>query len=67
MLLALTAQGITASCLNQPIAVEALRPRLREAATAGHPQILLRMGRADVTAELTPRRGLESVTLGGPV
>ena len=37
-----------------------------EARSAGQ-KILLRMGRADVTAELTPRRGLESVTLGGPV
>lgn len=67
VLLVLTAQGFTASYLNQPVEVEELRPRLREVAAAGgHPQILLRMGRTDVAAEPTVRRGLESVILGDP-
>ncbi|WP_347268502.1 hypothetical protein [Paracoccus sp. (in: a-proteobacteria)] len=67
VLLVLTAHGFTASYLNQPIEVEDLRQRLREvAATAGHPQILLRMGRTAVAAEPSVRRGLESVILGDP-
>ncbi|HEV7264930.1 MAG TPA: hypothetical protein VGN83_08445 [Falsiroseomonas sp.] len=46
MLLAVTAGGFTASFLNQPIEVAALRPRLAaELATAGVPQMLLRIGR----------------------
>ncbi len=61
VLLVLTAQGFTASYLNQPIEVEDLRLRLREvAAAAGHPQILLRMGRTDVATEPSVRRRLEA-------
>jgi hypothetical protein len=46
VLLALTAGGFTASFLNQPVEVAALRPRLAAAAAvAGMPQILLRIGR----------------------
>ncbi|TFZ03494.1 Acg family FMN-binding oxidoreductase [Ramlibacter rhizophilus] len=46
MLLAITAAGLTAAYLNQPIEVSELRPALREAAgTAGAPQLLLRLGR----------------------
>lgn len=63
LLLALTAQGFTASYLNQPIEVEDLRPRLGGA--AGHPQILIRMGRADAVPEPSVRRGLESVVIDG--
>jgi len=67
VLLALTARGFTASYLNQPIEVEVLRPKLREAAAAaGHPQILLRMGRTAVAAEPSVRRRLESVIHGDP-
>lgn len=60
--------GSPHSYLNQLIDVEYLRQRLREvAATAGYPQILLRMGRAAVAVEPTVRRWLESVILEGPV
>lgn len=46
VLLAVTAGGFTASFMNQPIEVPALRGRLAEAAgVAGWPQILLRIGR----------------------
>jgi hypothetical protein len=45
-LLAVTAGGFTASFLNQPIEVPALRPRLAAAfGDAGVPQVLLRIGR----------------------
>lgn len=46
VLLALTAEGLAHSYLNQPIETEALRPRLKEAAgVGGLPQLLLRIGR----------------------
>jgi hypothetical protein len=46
-LLAVTAGGFTASFLNQPIEVAALRPRLAQVVgAAGMPQILMRIGRA---------------------
>lgn len=46
LLLSLTAGGFTASFLNQPIEVVALRPRLAAVARlAGMPQMLLRIGR----------------------
>lgn len=64
VLLSLTARGLTASYLNQPIEIESLRPKLREVAgCAGHPQILLRMGRAGEVPEPTARRGLDEVLL----
>lgn len=45
-LLAVTAGGFTASYLNQPIEVPALRPRLAAAmGTDGVPQVLMRIGR----------------------
>lgn len=45
VLLSAAASGITAAYLNQPIEVDALRPRLRDAAgMSGFPQILMRMG-----------------------
>lgn len=65
VLLSLTARGLTASYLNQPIETESLRPRLREVAgCTGHPQILLRMGRAGDVPEPSARRGLSEVLLG---
>jgi nitroreductase len=45
LLLVLTADGLTASYLNQPIEVPALRPRVAAAVRAAVPQILLRIGR----------------------
>ncbi|PWS37878.1 nitroreductase [Falsiroseomonas bella] len=45
LLLALTAGGLTASYLNQPIEVPWLRPRVAEAVGAAMPQVLLRIGR----------------------
>lgn len=48
VLLTLTADGWSASYLNQPIEVDSLRPRLRETlGLGGQPQILLRCGRGD--------------------
>jgi hypothetical protein len=48
ILLEATAAGWTSAYLNQPIETDALRPRLRAAAgTSGHPQVLLRVGRAE--------------------
>lgn len=44
-LLAITARGFTASYLNQPIEVPALRPRVAAAVGAEVPQLLLRIGR----------------------
>ena len=65
--LTLTARGLTASYLNQPIETESLRPRLRHATgSAGYPQILLRMGRASEAPEPTARRDLEDVILRDP-
>lgn len=45
MLISLTSQGVCSSYLNQPIEVEALRPKLKEiVGTAQMPQLLLRIG-----------------------
>jgi nitroreductase len=44
-LLALTAGGFTASFMNQPVEVPALRPRLAAEIGGGVPQVLLRIGR----------------------
>jgi hypothetical protein len=67
VLLRATAEGLSASFLNQPIEVLALRPRLSEViGFAGVPQILLRLGRGG-GARPTPRRPLEDVLLApGP-
>lgn len=60
-LLAVTAAGLTAAYLNQPVEVDALRPRLRDAAgLAGHPQLLLRLGRGPAIPPAV-RRPLEEV------
>lgn len=46
LLLEVTAAGLTAAYLNQPIEVDALRPRLRGAAgLKGWPQVLFRVGK----------------------
>lgn len=46
MLLAVTAAGLTADYLNQPIEVVRLRPRIRDiVGCSGTPQLLFRVGR----------------------
>lgn len=62
VLLTLTANGFTASFLNQPIEVDALRPRLAEAiGITGYPQILLRIGRSTDEIDPSVRRELADV------
>ncbi len=64
MLLKLTSVGYSASYLNQPIEVEALRPKLAEAAEcAGYPQVLLRVGRSADSPEPSARRKVSDVIL----
>ncbi|MDH3317463.1 MAG: nitroreductase [Gammaproteobacteria bacterium] len=61
VLLNATASGVTAAYLNQPIEVDALRPRLREVAgVKGFPQILMRMGFGPKLAP-TVRRPVDEV------
>jgi hypothetical protein len=61
LLLRITAAGLTASYLNSPIEVEALRPRLRQAiGEAGLPQVMIRVGYG-VTLPRTPRRPVADV------
>ena len=62
-LLAVSTAGLTAAYLNQPVEVDALRPRLRHAAgVEGYPQLLLRIGRGP---EISPavRRPVEDVLI----
>jgi len=60
-LLTATAAGLSASYLNQPIEVAALRPMTAQAiGVTGHPQVLLRIGYG-ASPDSTPRRGLEEV------
>ena len=66
VLLELTVLGWAASPFTQPIEVPLTRTQLRAALTwDAHPQLLLRVGRADPTPP-TPRRRREEVVLGGP-
>jgi hypothetical protein len=61
LLLVAANAGLTASYLNQPIELSALRERLRTAlATDATPQILLRVGRAEPVPH-SPRRPLAEV------
>lgn len=61
LLLTGVGEGLTASYLNQPIEVEALRERLRATIKVdGEPQLLLRMGRGPRVAH-APRRPIEDV------
>jgi len=64
ILLRARADGVWASFLNQPIEVEELRPKLRDAVDiTGFPQLLLRMGYGpDVRP--TPRRSVNDVVIG---
>lgn len=62
LLLLAQSHGLTASYLNQPIEVPDLRPRLASLiGTAGHPQLLLRVGFPTATPPPTPRRALTEV------
>ncbi|WP_118856529.1 Acg family FMN-binding oxidoreductase [Sphingomonas mesophila] len=61
LLLEVTAAGLTAAYMNQPIEVPALRPRLRHSAgLRGIPQLLLRIG-SGPTVPPAARRPLEAV------
>jgi hypothetical protein len=65
-LLAITAGGLVASFLNQPVQQEAFRPRLADLTGGpGHPQAVLRIGRPLVDVPATPRRPLVDVTAPG--
>lgn len=62
VLLTAQSRGLQASYLNQPIQVEELRPELQKLLTqGGFPQILLRLGFADLEIEATSRRPLDDV------
>ena len=64
ILLTLTAEGFAASYLNQPVEIAELRPRLQSVAKLnGHPQIVLRVGRAQSEPGPTARRDLNDVIL----
>ncbi len=61
MLITLSADGWTASYLNQPIEVDALRPQLRDVmGISGYPQLLLRIGRATLPSA-SARRPVQDV------
>jgi len=63
VLLKLTASGATASFLNQPVEVDALRPRLGKLiGTSGMPQLLLRFGYGE-PVPATARRPVEDVLI----
>jgi hypothetical protein len=63
VLLRARADKVWASFLNQPIEVESLRPRLREALdTTGYPQLILRMGYGPEVRP-TPRRRVAEVLM----
>lgn len=63
-LLKLTSVGYSASYLNQPIEVAALRLKLAEASgVSGHPQVLLRVGRSADSPEPSARRMVSDVIL----
>jgi hypothetical protein len=52
---------LQASYLNQPIQVAELRPRLREFAGGGFPQMMLRFGYPDKAPPAAPRREVSEV------
>lgn len=61
ILITLSAEGWAASYLNQPIEVDDLRPKLKTAlGIDGHPQLLLRVGRAELPAP-SARRSVDEV------
>lgn len=65
VLVRLSSEGWTASYLNQPIEVPALRPQLRDAlGIDAHPQLLLRIGQADLPPPAA-RRPVSEVLIAG--
>ncbi len=67
LLLVLTTAGLQCSFLNQPIEIEELRDRVQMlAASPRPPQLLLRIGKARVSALPTHRRPLEDVVSSAP-
>jgi nitroreductase len=64
VLLTAAGAGVQASFLNQPVQVDALRPRLAAAAGDVHPQVVLRLGFPDGTGKAAPRRPLAAVLEG---
>ena len=66
ILLSVTAAGWTSAYLNQPVETDHLRPQLRAAAgLRGHPQLLLRVGRAEAIAPAV-RRPVSAVLIDEP-
>lgn len=64
VLLELTANGFTASYLNQPIETASLRPKLKEkTGSVEFPQILIRVGKSPDLPAPTARRMVEDVTV----
>jgi hypothetical protein len=64
LLLTAQAAGVSASFLNQPVEVEAVRSQLRELVEGGGlPQLVLRLGYATRPGRPTPRRQLDEVLL----
>jgi nitroreductase len=64
MLLRATTFGLSASFLNQPLEIDAVRPRVAElAAEGGVPQLVLRMGFGPAVDRPTPRRPLAEVII----
>lgn len=62
VLLRATADGVSASYLNQPIERPELRPRVQELLDrSGRPQLVVRMGYGPEVEQPTPRRPVEEV------
>jgi hypothetical protein len=56
--------GLSASFLNQPLELDAVRPRVAElAGDGGAPQLVLRMGFGPPVEKATPRRPLDDVMI----
>ena len=65
LLLTIADTGLQYSFLNQPVAVDAMRDRIRALAGASEPaQLLLRIGSAPPVEEATPRRPVDLVMVG---
>lgn len=62
VLLRATADGVSASFLNQPVEVPELRPRVRDLAGGrDHPQLVIRLGYGPPVERPTPRRPVADV------
>ena len=65
LLLTIADVGLQYSFLNQPVAVDAMRDRLRVLAGATQPaQLLIRIGSAPPVEQATPRRQMDRVVAG---